>query len=315
VMARAAQRRRSLPGGDWEAVAQNVRALLRERGPMGNRDFHGNRVTGMYRGRKDTALVLFDMWMAGEIMTHSRRGVERIYHFRESVAPPTFDSVASEADTELHLALKEVAFFGLSPAGRTPTTYLRHATASEHARFHQGLVERGLLHGVHVEGWRGTRFVTFEDRPLLMELAAGRVPHSWTPLGPDTQEEVVFLAPLDPVSARGRAKEVFGCEYVWEVYKPEHLRSFGYYTLPVVWGDEFVARVDPKFDRASGTLVFLGVWLEAAALAKDAAFLEAFRRGALRLARFLGATRMKVEGVSPAAVKRALTCARVVGGE
>jgi uncharacterized protein len=62
-----------------------------------------------------------------------------------------------------------------------------------------------------------------------------------------------FLAPLDPVSARGRAKILFGFDYVWEVYKPEHQRRFGYYTLPVLWGDRLVARFDSKFDRTTNT--------------------------------------------------------------
>lgn len=313
LMEKAALRRRALPDGEWNEVASAVRAALRERGPLGNRDFEGNKVAGFYRGRKDTALVLFDMWIAGEIMTHSRRGFERVYDFREAVAPRAFGHVASEEEAILHLARKEIAFLGLAPAGKPPIAF-RSATASEVARLHERLEERGFLHRIQVEGRRGARYISAEDLPLVSELAAGRVPAPWTPLGPDTREEVLFLAPLDPVSARGRAKEVFGREYVWEVYKAEHLRSFGYYTLPVIWGEEFVARVDPKFDRTTRTLVFLGVWLESPAWAKETAFLEALRRGALRLARFLGAERMKVGGPAPSPAKRALTCARVQNG-
>ena len=83
-----------------------------------------------------------------------------------------------------------------------------------------------------------------------------------------TTEEVVFLAPLDHVSARGRAKILFGFDYVWEVYKPEHQRKFGYYTLPVLWGDRLVARFDSKLDRTTNTFVILGLWLEDEASAK-----------------------------------------------
>ena len=52
------------------------------------------------------------------------------------------------------------------------------------------------------------------------------------PLETTTDEEATFLSPLDPVSARGRAKPLFGFDYVWEVYKPAHLRRWGYYVLP-----------------------------------------------------------------------------------
>ena len=109
------------------------------------------------------------------------------------------------------------------------------------------------------------------DQPHLSDLEAGRIPKSWKPLGPSTEEEVTFLAPLEMVSARGRAKQVFDFEYLWEVYKPVHQRRWGYYTLPILYGDDLVARLDPKLDRKTNTLHILGFWLEDDA-PKDEAF-------------------------------------------
>ena len=106
------------------------------------------------------------------------------------------------------------------------------------------------------------------DAELLTDLSAGRVPKAWTPLATTTTEEAVFLAPLDPVSARGRAKVLFDFDYIWEVYKPVEKRKFGYYTLPVLWGDRLVARFDSKLDRATNTFVVLGFWLEDEALGR-----------------------------------------------
>jgi len=84
-----------------------------------------------------------------------------------------------------------------------------------------------------VEGWKMAHYALGSDAAVLRELSVGRVPQAWTPLETTTTEEVVFLSPLDHVSARGRAKVLFGFDYVWEVYKPEHQRQFGYYTLPM----------------------------------------------------------------------------------
>jgi uncharacterized protein YcaQ len=63
------------------------------------------------------------------------------------------------------------------------------------------------------------------------------------------------------VSARGRAKVWFDFDYVWEVYKPAHQRRWGYYTLPILYGDRLVARFDPKLDRTTNTLLINGLWL------------------------------------------------------
>ncbi len=141
---------------------------------------------------------------------------------------------------------------------------------------------------------------------MLAELDAGRTPPAWAPNGPSTDEEVIFLSPLDPVSARGRAKPLFGFDYTWDVYKPAHLRPFGYYTLPILWGDQLVGRFDPKLHRPTGTLVINGLWLEDGQIARDARFTEALRLGMGRFARFLEARRIDVASVSQASLRKAI---------
>ena len=125
-----------------------------------------------------------------------------------------------------------------------------------------------------------------------------------------TDDEATFLSPLDPVSARGRAKPLFGFDYVWEVYKPVEKRSFGYYTMPILWGDRLVGRFDPKLDRTTGTLVILGLWLEDEALARNAAFGDALVAGMKRLIRLLDAKRLDIAAVRQPALRKRLAAAK-----
>jgi uncharacterized protein len=164
-------------------------------------------------------------------------------------------------------------------------------------RIRAALLADGTIIEVQVESWKAVHYALGSDAEALRDLSAGRVPKAWTPLETSTVEEVVFLAPLDHVSARGRAKVVFGFDYIWEVYKPEHLRKFGYYTLPILWGDRLVARFDSKLDRAANTFVILGLWLEEAALGKDEAFAEALARGFARFVAFLGASALDATAI------------------
>ena len=159
------------------------------------------------------------------------------------------------------------------------------------------------------------------DEPFLADLLAGRTPSRWPTARADHRGGGKFLAPLDPVSARGRATSLFGFEYIWEIYKPVERRRWGAYTLPVLWGDRLVARFDARMDRPTATLVVNGVWLEEESLAKDEGFVEAFGRGMDRLARFLEAGRIDVEAVPQRTIRAALsrasgqTSARVVNGD
>ncbi len=99
---------------------------------------------------------------------------------------------------------------------------------------------------------------------------------------------------------------MFGFDYVWEVYKPEHQRKFGYYTLPILWGDRLVARFDSKLDRATGTFVILGLWLEDQAFGADEAFAEAVARGFTRFVAFLGASKLDATAIGEPLLRQRL---------
>mgnify|MGYP003353350968 CR=1 FL=1 len=81
--------------------------------------------------------------------------------------------------------------------------------------------------------------------------------------------------------------EIFNFEYVWEVYKPVEQRRWGYYTLPVLFGDNLVARLYPRLDRKNSTLQICGFWLEDETSANDIVFANALRNGLQRFATFV----------------------------
>jgi uncharacterized protein YcaQ len=281
------------------AAIIEMRAILQERGAVSNRDFKMTMRTRTqsYRGRKDSAVALYYLWRTGEVMTHHRENFERVYALTETVAPAHLIAASNKVEADRFLIKKDISFSGLSRLSRAQDVFSRYMPSSEARQIRDGLLADGDLIEVKVEGWKPVHYALGSDTELLGDLSAGRVPQAWAPLETTTTEEVVFLAPLDPVSARGRAKLLFGFDYVWEVYKPEHKRKFGYYTLPVLWGDRLVARFDSKFDRTTNTFVILGFWLEDETLGKDEGFAEALVRGFARFVTFLGASKLDVEAI------------------
>lgn len=281
-------------GRDHADTIVEMRAILHERGIVSNRDFEmATRTrTQSYRGRKDSALALYYLWRTGEVMTHHRENFERVYALTETVAPAHFLCESDETEADRFLIKKEISFSGLSRLNRTSDAFQRGVPFSKAKQLRETMLADGDIIEVQVEGWKAMHYVLGSDAELLRDLSAGRVPEAWKPLETTTAEEVIFLAPLDPVSARGRAKVLFGFDYVWEVYKPERQRRFGYYTLPILWGDRLVARFDSKLDRATNTFVILGFWLEDEALGKDEAFAEALAGGFARFVTFLGASKL-----------------------
>ena len=78
-----------------------------------------------------------------------------------------------------------------------------------------------------------------------------------------TDAGVAFLAPLDPLCwDRDLLRRLYDFDYVWEVYVPAAKRRWGYYVLPILYGDRLVGRIEPRIERRAGTLRVAGLWWE-----------------------------------------------------
>jgi uncharacterized protein YcaQ len=295
---------------DHRDAIEEMRTLLRSGREVSNRSFAmGDRTRiDHYRGRKDSALALHYLWRVGEAMVSRRERFERVYALTEAVAPPSALREVDDADADNVLSLKAVAAAGLTRLNGVKTAYVygHKATPAEVAEWRDRWLTDGSLVEVKVEGWRAIQVAPGGDASLIRDLEAGRIPKAWTPLETTTEEEATFLSPLEPVSARGRAKALFGFDYTWEVYTPAAKRKFGYSALPILWGERLVGRFDPKLDRTTGTLVILGLWLEDASLAKDVAFADALAAGMRRFMTLLDVRRIDVAAVPQPTLRRRL---------
>jgi uncharacterized protein len=197
---------------DHTDAIDEMRAILRERGTVTNRDFAmATRTrTQSYRGRKDSALALYYLWLTGEVMTHHRVRFERVYALTETVAPAHLFRESDEIEAERFLIKKEVGFSGLARLNRAQDSFHRGVPFDTAKQIREALLADGDVIEVRVEGWKEIHYALGSDAKLLHDLSAGRAPKAWTSLETSTTDEVVFLAPLDHVSARGRAKVLFG---------------------------------------------------------------------------------------------------------
>lgn len=292
-----------------------VHAEVKERGPLGTRDISrgiaGGPVNkGSFRSNKVTGQALYYLWLAGDLMTHSRRGFERIYDLSDRVAPTHLDYSASDDKADDYFALKVFRLSNVmtlrSWRSAFAGTIERKVEQSEAAERLEALLSAGKVVEVGLEEDPKTvRLILAEDFPVLESLHAGDLPDAWQPLDTSTDEEMTFLAPLEIVSARGRALRLFGFEYLWEVYKPQEKRRWGYYTLPILYGDKLVARLDPKLDRTSLTLFIRGFWVEKETKVNEA-FIEALATAFKRFMQFAGAEKIEFEAQVPTKIRAAM---------
>jgi uncharacterized protein len=113
---------------------------------------------------------------------------------------------------------------------------------------------------VEIDGVRGPRFVPATELATLDE--AAREARDGAPPG-GSEAGVAFLAPLDPlVWDRALLRSLFDFDYVWEVYVPQAKRRWGYYVLPMLFGDRLVGRIELRLERRAAALHVLGLWFE-----------------------------------------------------
>ena len=111
------------------------------------------------------------------------------------------------------------------------------------------LVEEAELIELSIEGSKETFYIRKEDEILLGKPAKKNVAQ--------------FIAPLDNlIWDRGLIKELFDFEYTWEVYTPAAKRKFGYYVLPVLYKNQFIARFEPEPNRGKTPLQIKNWWWE-----------------------------------------------------
>jgi uncharacterized protein YcaQ len=192
----------------------------------------------------DGKTALEGLFNAGMLATAGRRNGQRQYDLPERVVPTSVLALPTPSDEDAQRALVLHAATALGVATAKEIAYyfyLRMATTTLRIR---ELVDAGELTPVRVEGWRGQ---AYSPRAVTT-----------TPVRART-----LLSPFDSLLfERERVQRLFGFRHSFELYVKPVTREYGYYVLPFLLGEDLVARVDLKADRARGALLVLGGYAE-----------------------------------------------------
>ena len=224
---------------DWLAVndgfRRDVLARLRTDGPLRTGEIADTASqawgsTGWTNHRNVTQLLEL-LVRLGEVAIAGRSGRERWWNLAERVYPSGLPVIDFET-AQRQRNLRRLQSLGVARAKQTevPLERMDVGDAGEPA----------VVEGVAGE-WR-------VDPVGLDEL------------GVPFEGRTALLSPFDRlVFDRRRAEELFGFEYVLEMYKPAAKRRWGYFALPILHGDELIGKLDAKADRKKGVLRVLAV--------------------------------------------------------
>jgi uncharacterized protein YcaQ len=243
-------------------VAERVLERIRAEGPLSARDFeraHGATVDWFGIPTNVVRAVLEACAVTGVLGLARRDGNRRYYDLLERLVPrDVLEREVPLKEQLRHRLLSRYRVHGLLGVGgggdifggigsAKPDPYGRHPGRTA---LREELIEDGELVPVAVEGVRGKRFVLRQEAELLAD-------------PPEPPASVAFLSPFDPlIWDRGLLGSLFDFDYVWELFFPPDKRRFGWYVLPILFRDRLVGRIEPKIDRAGGSVQVLGFWWE-----------------------------------------------------
>ncbi len=244
------------PGGWFDThrdIVEWVRAELADRGPLRPAQIEHDAKQGARGPWWDWDVVkhaLEHLWLFGEVAIAGRRGFERRYALAEQVIPAHVLAAPVPKDDAIRELVRRAArAYGIATAADI-ADYWRIADRKAVIATLGDLVDAGELRPVTVDGWK----------------SAGRPAKAWLhdeAVIPRRIDAAAILTPFDPVVwFRDRAQRLFDFEYRIEIYTPAPRRRYGYYSLPVLLGDDIVGRVDLKADRARSTLLVQSAWWE-----------------------------------------------------
>ena len=293
---------------DWMAanakLRRSVLAQIRRDGPVLARRISGGLTEESWRSsgwtnERNVDRMLGFLWASGAIMVAGREGIQKLWDLTERVLSP---DAPRERLSDLEVTRRAVdrSLHGLGVG--TPQQIKTHFTRGRYPELKRVLAEferTGRIERVTVDHdgspMPGTWYVHRDDVPLLERIERGR----WEP-------RTTMLSPFDNLIAdRARSEVLFDLSYRMEIYVPKEQRRYGYYAMPVLQRDRFVALVDPAMDRVNGRLLVRAV--HAAPETRPTAEVWRSVAGAVGdLAGWLGATAIELEGSAPAAFRRSL---------
>ena len=211
-----------------------------------------------HKKSKAARSVLEQLYTDGELIIHHKNGSRKYYDLSARYLPESILYAENPCkDKEEYLAWRirrRIGAVGLL-LDKNSTAFLGiDLNAEKRKKAFAYLVENDSILPVMVEGIKVPFYYLSEDDPIMRIILEGRA---------DLKPRMSFIAPLDPLLwDKALILSLWDFRYSWEIYTPAEKRRYGYYTLPILYGDRFVGRIDTVVDRKEKILQVKGLWWE-----------------------------------------------------
>jgi uncharacterized protein len=237
-------------------LAPEIMRRIRDEGPLQSRDFEndGKHKSNGWWDWKPAKRVLEQLYLCGDLMVVRREGFQKVYDLRDNVLPDHIDnSMPTDDQWCEHLVNRQIRSAGIATdydIGYIRTSVRQLAARNIKKEMQQALdnlLEAGTVIPVNVaDTTYYTHAETLDSLPLRL-----------------SSKRIQILSPFDnSVINRRRMQHLFDFDYQLECYVPEGKRKYGYFCLPILFGDQLIGRMDAKALRNQQTLLVRNLVME-----------------------------------------------------
>lgn len=258
----ARQHAKRYPG--MEELTEQVRVHIHNHGALSSDDlqldgnFSWQSAIHWSSGNNTSRSVLEQMYSTGELIIHHKKGTRKYYDIAEKYIPPNLlnasEPLKAELDHHKWRVLRRIGAVGLL-WNRASDAWLNiwGMKAEQRNEVFRQLLDEARIVAIAVEQLKDTLYCRAEDLPLIEAVLQN----------PEPKFRCELIAPLDNlIWDRKLISELFGFDYTWEIYTPAIKRKFGYYVLPLLYGESLIGRAEIIAERKTGTLIVKNIWYE-----------------------------------------------------
>jgi Uncharacterized protein conserved in bacteria len=266
-----------------KAAYEDIRAFIEKNGPSCSGDIKLGKSINGYWGRTTTLsrAALEELYFQGELIIHHKKGTKKYYDFTSRHIPKALlcaeNPFLSDIDYFKWNIRRRISSVGLLwNAPSDAFLGISGLKANVRNEAYAALTAENLIIPIEVDNFSAPFYLIREDIPLLEEVLSAE---KFAP-------RCEFIAPLDNfIWDRKLIQALFDFSYKWEIYTPAAQRKYGYYILPILFGENFVGRIEFQCDKKTKTLSIKNIWFESHTR-KTKKLHEALDKALIRFAKF-----------------------------
>ncbi len=258
-------------------LAGHVLKRIKKEGPLMSKDFAKEKERPEQPWRIPAInMVIRQLFMKGEIMVAGRKGIQKTYDLPKRILPKqTRTSTPTRKEYLEYIIRRDLGAHGLVKLSEFG--YLLRVPRKEFQIVLDNMIKSGEIIEINIQGLNGDPYFSFHETIKNFT--------------PSNKKLFHILSPFDNlIIQRKRLAELFNFQYTIECYVPAAKRKFGYFGLPLLYGNKFVGQVDLKADRKVKVLYIRNLaWNKT----PDQGLLKAFEKKLQAFTQFCGCTKFE----------------------